>query len=66
MGTYNNETEPEVLIFDYRDLMYLRLITGSLLTIYESIDFMEPYIDILKNSVIMMIFLNIFFDSHLL
>jgi len=48
MGTYNNETEPEVLIFDYRDLMYLRLITGSLLTIYESIDFMEPYIDIFE------------------
>ncbi len=48
MGTYNNETEPEVLIFDYRDLMYLRLITGSLLTIYESIDFIEPYIDIFE------------------
>ena len=45
---YNNVSTPEVLIFDYRDLMYLRLITGGLLTIYESQFFIKPYIDIFE------------------
>ncbi len=41
--------EPEVLVLDYRDAMYLRLIAGTLYAIYESNDVVTAWFEDIEN-----------------
>ena len=41
--------EPEVLVLDYRDAMYLRLIAGTLYAIYESKDMVTGWFEDIEN-----------------
>ena len=41
--------EPEVLVLDYRDAMYLRLIAGTLYAIYESNDVVTEWFEDIEN-----------------